>query len=120
MGVLVAIAAVLLTQTVVDVLGIALGAGGPTSPFGAGALVGSTVVAGIGAAVVYAGLLRFTDKPGRNFVAVAAAVFLVMLLPVAVVAPSMGVTTAGQAVLAVHHLLVAVPLVAFITGAVGR
>jgi hypothetical protein len=42
-----------------------------------------------------------------------------MLLPVAVVAPGLDVTTTGQAVLVAYHALVAVPLVAFVIGAIG-
>ncbi|MFW6317378.1 MAG: hypothetical protein ACOC06_02795, partial [Halorubrum sp.] len=77
-------------------------------------------VAGVGAAVTYALVDRLTARPVRNFVAIAAAVFAVMLVPVVVVAPAMGVSPIGQALLVAYHLLVAVPLTAFIVGAVGR
>lgn len=90
------------------------------SPFAAGPLVGTTVVAGAAAAIVYAGVVRFTDRPVRNFAAVAVVVFALQLLPVFVVAPSFGVTPVGQAVLVIYHVLVAVPIVAFVTGAVQR
>jgi hypothetical protein len=117
-GIVAALAAVLLAQALVDGLGVDVGAAGPMSPFAVGPLVGTTIAAGVGAAVLYAALVRYTHSPVRNFVAVAAAVFLVMLVPVAVVAPSSGVTATGQAVLAAYHLLVAVPLVAFVLGVV--
>lgn len=56
----------------------------------------------------------------RNFVAITAAVFVISLVPVASVASSLGITPVGRGVLALYHLLVAVPLTAFITGVVGR
>jgi hypothetical protein len=117
-GVAVALAAVLLARVLVNGLGLDLGATGAMSPFAVGPLVGTTIVAGVGAAVVYAALVRYTRRPVRNFAAVAAAVFLFMLVPVAVVTPSTGVTPTGQAVLVAYHLLVAVPLVAFVVGVV--
>ncbi|TQQ79335.1 hypothetical protein EGH24_11940 [Halonotius terrestris] len=118
LGVVVAIVALLLTQAIVTALGIDVGASGEMSPFAAGPLIGTTLVSGIGAAVVYTVVAKFTDKPARNFIAVAVGVFVLMLVPVAVVSPSMGVTAAGQAILVLYHVLVAVPLVAFIIGAV--
>jgi hypothetical protein len=117
-GVLVAVLGVLLAQGVVDLLALDVGTTGANSPFSAIPLVGSVVAAGAGAAVVYAGLVRFTERPTRNFLVVAAAVFAAMLVPVAVAAPGLGVTATGQAVLVVYHVVVAVPLVAFVTGAV--
>jgi hypothetical protein len=120
LGIGVAVLAVLVAQGIVDALALDVGVSGPMSPFAAGALVTSTVAAGAGAAVVYAGLVRFTDRPVRNFIAAAGVVFAVMLIPVIAFAPSLGVTTVGQAVLAVHHALVAVPIVAALVGAVSR
>ncbi len=120
LGVAVAVIAVLVAQGVVDALALDVGAAGPTSPFTAGPLVASTVVAGAGAAVVYAGLVRFTDRPVRNFLAAAGVVFAVMLIPVIAFAPSLGVTPVGQAVLVIHHVLVAVPIVAFLIGTASR
>lgn len=117
-GVGVAVVALLLIQALVDAVGVELGAAGPMSPFSAVALVGATVVAGVGAAVAYAAIATLTDRPVRNFVAVAVVVFVVMLGPVLLATPSMGVTPAGQALLVLYHLLVAVPLVGFILGAV--
>jgi hypothetical protein len=118
LGVFVAIIALLIMQTLVDTLAIDVGDSDAMSPFAAGPLIGTTIVAGVGAALVYAGLVRFTDRPVRNFVALAAAVFVFMLGPVAFVTPSIGVTPTGQAVLVLYHLLVAVPIVAFIIGVV--
>lgn len=120
LGVLVAIIALLGTQAVVDMADIAIGATGAMSPFSAGALVGSTIAAGAGAALAYAVVNRFTARPVRNFVAIAAAVFLVMLVPVFAVAPAMGITPTGQGLLVAYHLIVAVPLTAFVVGALGR
>lgn len=117
-GAVVAIAALLLTQAIVTALGVDVGASGAMSPFAAGPLIGSTLVAAVGAAVVYAALVTLTDRPARNFVAVAVGVFLLMLLPVALVSPAMGITLAGQAILVVYHVWVAVPLVAFILGVI--
>ena len=119
-GVLVAVLALLGTQAVVDAIEIAVGATGAMSPFSAGASVGSAIAAGVGAALTYAAVSRFTARPARNFVAIAAAVSLVMLVPVVAVAPAMGVTPIGQGLLVLYHLLVAVPLTAFVVGALGR
>ncbi|MBX0323556.1 hypothetical protein EGH21_10995 [Halomicroarcula sp. F13] len=77
----------------------------------------AVVVALVVLAIVDA-LARLTDRPVRNFVAVSALVFVGMLVPVLVVAPSLGVTGVGQAVLVALHVVVAVPLVAFVVGAV--
>lgn len=117
-GVGVAVLAVFIAQGFVEGFDLGVGASGPMSPFSAGPLLGTTVVAGAGAAVVYAGLVRFTDRPVRNFVAVAGAVFVIQLVPVFVLAPSLGVTPVGQAVLLLYHVLVAVPIVAFLIGIV--
>ncbi|SFF79607.1 hypothetical protein SAMN04488063_0319 [Halopelagius inordinatus] len=118
LGVLVAVVALLFARGVVTLLGVELGATGATSPFALGPLFGSAVFAGVGAAVAYAASVRLTDRPVRSFVAASAVVFAAMLVPVVTVAPTFGVTTAGQVVLVVYHVAVAVPLVAFVTGAV--
>ncbi len=104
-------------QAIVDEFGVEVGATGAMSPFAAGPLVAATVVAGIGAAVVYAVLVRRSARPARTFALAAVAVFLLMLGPV-FLAPPDGITATGQAVLVLYHTLVAVPLVAFVTGAV--
>lgn len=70
-GVVVALIAVLLTQALVDALAVNVGTPGPMSPFAATPLVATTIVAGVGAAVAYAVLITVTDRPVRNFVAVA-------------------------------------------------
>lgn len=120
LGIGVAVIAVLLGQALVAALALNVGPSGSMSPFTAGPLIGTTVVAGAAASIVYAGLVRFTGSPVRNFAAVSVVVFTLQLLPVVVVAPSLGVTPVGQAVLVVYHVLVAVPIVAFVTGAVQR
>ncbi|MFC6974108.1 DUF6069 family protein [Halomicroarcula sp. GCM10025709] len=117
-GVLVAVVAALLVRAVVTTLGLPVGPSGATSPFASFPIVTSVVVAGVGAALVYAGLVRTTARPVRNFAALVAVVFLGMLVPVVAVAPALGVTAVGQAVLVVLHLVVAVPITAFVVGAV--
>jgi hypothetical protein len=117
-GVLVAVVAALLVRTLVVAVDLSLGAGGPASPFGTLPIVSSAVVAGAGAAVAYAVVARLTARPVRNFLAISAAVFVVMLVPVFAAAPAMGLTAVGQAALVALHVAVAVPLVAFVVGAV--
>jgi peptidoglycan/LPS O-acetylase OafA/YrhL len=117
-GVGVAIVGLLVVQAIVDALNVELGASGPMTPFAAPPLIGTTIVAGVGAAIAYAAMVKFTNRPVRNFVAVAVIVFAVMLVPVLLVTPSMGITPAGKGLLVLYHLLVAVPLVGFIIGAV--
>jgi hypothetical protein len=109
LGTLTAVLAVLLARALVGAAGL--------DPFATVTLVTSSVVAGAGAAVAYAALARYTDCPVRNFGVVAAVVFAAMLLPVFLVAPSLGVSATGQAVLVVLHALVAGPIVAFVVGA---
>jgi peptidoglycan/LPS O-acetylase OafA/YrhL len=90
------------------------------SPFGVPAVL-SAVVAGTGAAVAYAALVRYTGRPARNFGILSAVMFALMLVPVFTFAPEQGVAEgAGQALLVALHAAVAVPLVAFISGAVAR
>lgn len=120
LGIGVAVVAVLAAQVLVDALGVDVGASGPTSPFAATPLVSSTIVSGAGATVVYAGLVRYTGRPVRNFVALSVVVFALLLLPAVLVAPSLGISPAGQAVLVGYHVLVAVPITAFLVGAVPR
>jgi hypothetical protein len=118
LGVLVAAIAALLVRGIVSALGADVGVTGPQSPFGTVPILASSVVAGTGAAVAYAALVRLTARPVRSFLVLAAVVFVGMLVPVFAVAPTAGVTTVGQAVLVVLHVAVAVPLVAFVIGAV--
>jgi len=117
-GVLVGIVAALAVSGILTAVGLNLGASGAQSPFGAIPIVMSTVVAGVGAAVAYAAMVRFTDRPVRNFSILSAAVFVVMLVPVFAVAPALGLTAVGQGALVLIHVAVAVPLVAFVAGAV--
>lgn len=117
-GVLVGIVAALIVTALTGALGLELGVSGPASPFGAIPIVTSTVVAGAGAALAYAALVRLTARPVRNFSVLSVAVFALMLVPVVAVAPELGLTVTGQAALVVIHTAVAVPLVAFVVGAV--
>lgn len=121
-GVLVGVVlAVVVVVVGVDLLGLEVLQAGEEramSPFGIPAVL-SAVVAGTGAAVAYAALVRYTGRPARNFGILAAAVFLLMLVPVFAFAPEQGVAEgAGQGLLVVLHAAVAVPLAAFIGGAV--
>ncbi len=116
-GVFVAVLALLFAQALVDAAAIDVGVTGDVNPFTAGPLVLSAVFAGVGATVAYAAAVRFTARPARTFVAISAAVFVLMLGPV-FLAPPTGITLVGQAILVVYHALVAVPLVAFILGVV--
>ncbi|WP_276260700.1 DUF6069 family protein [Haloglomus litoreum] len=120
LGILTAVVSVLVLRAAVDLAGLAVGAGGTNDPFAVLPLLATTVVAGVGAAVAYAVLDRFTARPARNFTALAAAVFTLMLVPVVAFAPTLGVTAVGQAVLVAFHAVVAVPIVAFVTGALRR
>lgn len=119
LGTFVAIVAALLVRGIVLALDPDLGVAvtGQT-PFAVGPILGVTIFSGLGAGVLYAVLVRQTERPVRNFVVAAAAVFVVMMVPLLTVAPAQGVTTVGLAVLFVLHVAVAVPLVAFLVGAV--
>ena len=79
------------------------------------AIVASTVVAGAGAVLIYAGTVRYTPHLTRNFLIAAGVVFVGMLLPVLLVAPTLGVGTVGQLWFVGFHLAVSVPLVVGIT-----
>jgi len=117
-GVFVGVLAALVVSGIVTALGLNLGVSGAQSPFGTIPIVTSTVFAGVGAAVAYATLVRFTDRPVRNFSILSAAVFAVMLVPIFAAAPALGLTVVGQGALVLIHVAVAVPLVAFVVGAV--
>jgi hypothetical protein len=121
-GVLVGVVLTVIVVVVgVDVLGVEALKGGEEramSPFGIPAVL-SAVVAGTGAAVTDAALIRYTSRPARNFGILSATVFLLMLVPVFASAPEQGVSEGtGQALLVVLHAAVAVPIVAFVGGAI--
>lgn len=116
LGVGVAVLAVLLAQGLVTLIGLNVGETGAMTPFATAPLVASSALAGAGAALVYAGLVRFTDRPVRNFVAASSVVFALLLVPVVAFAPSLGVTAVGQVVLVIYHVLVAVPIVGALIG----
>jgi hypothetical protein len=120
LGVGLAVLAVLVAQGLVTLVGLDVGETGAMTPFATAPLVASSILAGAGAALVYAGLARFTDRPVRNFVAVSGVVLALTLVPVVAFAPSLGVTAVGQAVLAVYHVLVAVPIVGALIGVGSR
>lgn len=119
LGVFVAILAVLLTRGIARALSADLV--GPTqgpTPFDVVPIVTFVVFVGAGAAVAYAALDRLTARPVRNFLVAAGLVFAFLLVPLVTVAPAQGVTPLGQVVLFVFHVVAAVPLVAFVVGAV--
>jgi hypothetical protein len=115
-GVGLAAVAVLVAQNVVTLLGLDVGPTGAMTPFDPTPLVASAITAGAGAALVYAAVVRFTDRPVRNFLVASVVAFVLSLVPVVTFAPSLGVTGVGQAVLAVYHVVVAVPIVASLVG----
>lgn len=116
LGTFVAIVAALIVRGVVVALDVDVGlAATGQSPFAVGPIVAFSLVAGVGATVVYAALVRLTERPVRNFAIAAVVVFALLLLPLATV---QGVTTTGLAVLFVLHLVVAAALVPFVVGAV--
>lgn len=83
-----------------------------TDPFATLPVLGSAVAGGAGAAVAYAVLVRITAYPERAFVLAAVGAYAVMLMPVLIIAPDLGVEGVGQAWLLVLHLAVAVPIAA--------
>ncbi|MFC4359969.1 DUF6069 family protein [Halobium salinum] len=106
---LAALVAVLAARSLVG----ALYAVDPTlDPFRWAPIIGSTVASGVGATVVYALLDRYTERPVRNFLAVAGAVLLAMFVPLVTVAPALGVDPTGQILLGVLHVVVAATVVA--------
>lgn len=119
LGTVVAIVAALLVRGIALAVSPDIGAGiTAPSPFDVTSIVGFTIFSGLAAGVAYAALIRLTDRPVRNFVVAAVAFFVVMMGPLLTAAPAQGVSTVGLAVLFVMHVVVAVPLVAFIVGAV--
>jgi hypothetical protein len=82
-------------------------------PLAWGPIAGATLVGTGGAVVAYFLLNRFTDRPARNFTALAIAVFLASLVPV--VAQS-GQTGVGLGVMVVLFFLHAAPAVASVAG----
>ncbi|MFC5972690.1 DUF6069 family protein [Halomarina salina] len=84
--------------------------------FAWGPVVGVTLVAALGATLVYAVFDRFTDRPDRWFLVAAAAVFLVMLAPLTLGAESLDLTTNAQVGLVGLHLAAAVGIAAGILG----
>jgi len=90
------------------------------APFGVEEIVGSTVFAGAGAALVYAATTRYTADPVRTFLGAAVVVFIASLAPVALAAPDLGVGFAGQLWLVALHVAVAVPLTVAVARLVER
>ena len=72
------------------------------------ATVFTTAVAAVVASLVYAGLLRFTANPARNFSIVSAVVFVVTTVPDFTYIPGVeGASTAQASVLALMHVVAA-------------
>lgn len=75
-----------------------------------------TLVAGIGAVLLYAALLRFTNNPARNFTIISAAVFVLLLIPDFTFIPTVpGWTSAQIAILVTMHAVVACVIVRMLT-----
>ncbi|MFD1514895.1 DUF6069 family protein [Halomarina rubra] len=83
--------------------------------FGWGPVVAVTVVAAVGATVVYALLDRFTARPDRWFLA-AVVVFLFMLAPLTLGAGSLGLAANAQLGLGALHLAAAVGITVGVLG----
>jgi hypothetical protein len=90
------------------------------APFGVAEIASSSVFAGVGAALVYAGAVRFTRRPVGTFLAAAVAVFALSLVAIVAAAPEIGIGTAGQVWLGVLHVAVAVPLTVAVARLVPR
>ena len=81
-------------------------------PLAWSSVVAVTVVAGAGATLAYALVDRFTERTVRNFLALAAAVFVLMAVPLVTTVPALpGATPALVALLFVLHVVVAVGIV---------
>jgi hypothetical protein len=90
-------------------------------PFQWGPVLGSVVGFGVAATLVYGLFDRYTERADRLFVALAVVVFALMLLPVFVLGPSLGVASATlQAALVVLHVLAAAGIVGGILRTVRR
>ncbi len=89
------------------------------APLGWGPLAASTLIAAVGATLVYA-LLSGRPNATRNFLAAAAAVLVVSFVPLVTVAPTIpGMSTLGLVVLAITHVAVAVGIVPPLLGRFG-
>ncbi|XVH30836.1 DUF6069 family protein [Haloferacaceae archaeon DSL9] len=75
-------------------------------------IVLSAGLSAIGATAVYALLARYTERPERNFLAVASAVFLLSFGPMGTLVGDPAVTTGAFALLALLHVAVAAGVVA--------
>lgn len=75
-----------------------------------------TLVPAIGAVLLYAALLRFTDNPARIFTIVSAVVFVLSLVPDFTFIPTVpGWTSAQIAILVTMHAVVACVIVRMLT-----
>ncbi|WP_435196033.1 DUF6069 family protein [Natronomonas sp. EA1] len=69
-------------------------------------VTGATVVA----TLVYAAIDRYTDEPARYFVGVGLLVLALSFAPIVLTAPALGVTSDGQLLLAILHIIAAVAI----------
>jgi hypothetical protein len=80
------------------------------------ATVITTAVAGVVASLLYAGLLRFTANPVRNFSVISAIVFVVTTVPDFTYIPGVeGASTAQAAVLVLMHVVAAIIITGMLT-----
>ncbi|MWG35940.1 DUF6069 family protein [Halomarina oriensis] len=84
--------------------------------FGWVPIVAVTLVASVGATLVYATLDRLTERPARWFLVAAALVFLFMLAPLTLGAGDLGLPTNAQLGLGALHLTAAVGIVVGLLG----
>jgi hypothetical protein len=75
-----------------------------------------TLMAGLIAVLLYAGLLRFASDPARTFTIVSAVVFVVTLLPDLLYIPTVpGASVAQISVLILQHIVAAIVIVRMLT-----
>jgi hypothetical protein len=80
------------------------------------AAVFTTAIAGVVASLLYAGLLRFTANPVRNFSVVSAVVFVLTTVPDVTYIPGVeGASAAQAAVLVLMHVVAAVIITGMLT-----
>lgn len=76
-----------------------------------------SAVGAIGATAVFAGFVRYANRPGRTFVRIAAALLLVSLLPdVALLSNDPAATVAGVVVLMALHVVAAAAVALLVYG----
>ncbi len=115
-GLFAVLGAIVAVALVRSLAGVLVGSLDAYDPLAWPALVGSTVVAGIAATVVYVVLAQLVASPERWFLAIAAVVLALSFVPLLTVAPAIPGATAGLvATLGVMHVVVAVVVATTLT-----